>query len=120
MGTTAQEDLDPETWAELLELFGRDGITEMITALQNDLPQQQQQLAHALAAEDRSALKRIAHSLRGVALQFGAAALAQSCGEIELSIAGQAPTAQIGADTARMLDRHAALVYSLQDALREA
>lgn len=117
---TAQEDLDPATWTELLELFGRDGVGEMITALQGDLPQQRQQLADALAAEDRNALKRIAHSLRGVALQFGAVALAQSCGEIEQAIASQTPTAQVGIDTARVLDRHVALVQSLQDALRAA
>ncbi|MEW6167137.1 MAG: Hpt domain-containing protein [Pseudomonadota bacterium] len=117
---TAQEDLDPATWNELLELFGRDGVAEMITALQSDLPQRQRQLADALAAEDRNALKRIAHSLRGVALQFGAAALAQSCGEIEQAVAAQAPTAQLGVDTARVLDRYAALVQGLQDALHGA
>ena len=120
MGTTAQQHLDPATWAELLGLFGREGVTEMLAALQQDLPLQQQQLAAALAAEDRGALKRMAHSLRGVALQFGAAAFAQHSGEIEQAIAGSTPTAQIGVDTARMLDTYAALLRHLQDALHDA
>ncbi|MDP9139879.1 MAG: Hpt domain-containing protein [Pseudomonadota bacterium] len=118
--TTVDRDIDPGAWDELLQLFGRDGVAEMLDALQRDLPVQQERLADALAADNRSALKSIAHSLRGVALQFGAAALAQSCGDVEQSAAGQMPTAQLGTDTVHLLDGYVALLRSLQDVLHDA
>ncbi len=120
MGKTANGDFDPDAWDELLQLFGRDGVGEMIDSLQRDLPLQQQQLSSALDAEDRTALRRIAHNLRGVALQFGAAALAQRCGEIEQALAGQTPTAQLGTDTANLLEGYGMLVRNLRASLHGA
>jgi HPt (histidine-containing phosphotransfer) domain-containing protein len=117
MGTFTDEDFDPATWDELLELFGRDGVAEMLGALQGDLPQQRQKLDAALAAQDRGAIKRIAHSLRGVALQFGATSLAEYCGGIERAVAGDAPLAAIAADAAIMLDRQLALTQRLNETL---
>jgi len=117
MGTTADGDFDPAIWDELLQLFGRDGLAEMIEALRRDLPEQRQRLAAALAELDRGTIWHIAHGLRGVALQFGAADLADHCGGIEHSIAGDAPLAGIAAAAARMLDRHAALTRRLNEAL---
>jgi len=118
--TTVDKDFDPGAWDELLQLFGRDGVAEMLDALQRDLPVQQQRLADALTADNRSALKSIAHSLRGVALQFGAAALAQRCADVEQSAAGQTPTAQLGTDTARLLEGYGVLVRGLQASLHDA
>ncbi len=120
MGTSAKPSFDRGIWGELIELFGHEGVTEMLGALQRDLPLQQQQLGAAIAAEDRGSLKRTAHSLRGVALQFGAESLAQRCGDIEQSVAGSTPTAQIGLDATRMLETYAALLRHLQDALHDA
>lgn len=116
----ADGEFDAAAWDELLRLFGRDGLTEMIDALQRDLPQQHRRCADALAAQDRATLKHIAHSLRGVALQFGFVDLAQECGAIEQSVAGQTPVVMIGADTARMLNRYAAMVRRLRQALHDA
>ena len=118
MGTTGDSGFDPEVWDELLQLFGRDGVAEMIDALRSDLPQQRQRLETALAAQDRGAIKQIAHGLRGVALQFGAEGLADHCAGIEQSLAGGAPLAGIAASAAHMLDRHDAMTKSLNEALR--
>ncbi len=117
---TGHGGFDSAAWKELHELFGRDGLAEMIDALQRDLPLQRQRLADALAAGDRNALRQIAHSLRGVALQFGAAALAQSGGDIEQAVAEQATMAQLGADTAGLLEGYAVLVRDLQASLHDA
>lgn len=117
MGTSAHEDFDRATWDELLQLFGRDGVAEMIEALQRDLPQQGQRLDAALRAQDRGAIRRIAHSLRGVALQFGVESLAGHCGDIERAIAADTPIAEIAVDAKTMLDRHLALTRHLSDAL---
>ena len=119
MEKTTDSDFDPGVWAELLQLFGRDGVTEMVETLQRDLPLQRDQLTEALAGEDRQMLKRIAHNLRGVALQFGAEPLAQSCGGIEQSVVSDVPTAQIAADAAQMLARYAALLRALKASLHD-
>lgn len=120
MGTIGDRDLEPAMWNELLELFGHQGMAEMLDTLQRDLELQQRRLAEALAAEDREAFKRLAHSLGGVASQFGAVGLAQDCGDIERSVAGPVPTARIGADTTRMLDRYMALLRGLRTLLSGA
>ncbi len=117
MGTSTQENFDPAIWDELLELFGRDGVAEMLDTLERDLPQQQQKLDTALAAQDRGAIKRIAHSLRGVALQFGATALAEHCGSIEHAVAGDVPLDDVVQDAVAMLDRQLALTQRLRAAL---
>lgn len=117
MGTSVHENFDPASWDELLQLFGRDGVAEMVEALQRDLPLQGQRLDAALRAQDRGAIRRIAHSLRGVALQFGAESLAGHCGNIERAIAADAPIAEIASDAKVMLDRHRALTQHLSDAL---
>ena len=117
MGTIKDEGLDPAMWDELLQLFGREGVAEMLRAVQGDLPQQRQRLDAALRAQDRDAIKRIAHSLRGVALQFGAQSLAAHCDGIERAIATDAPLSAIAADAQGMLDRQLALTRRLDDAL---
>lgn len=117
MGPSTQESFDPATWDELLQLFGRDGVAEMLDALEGDLPRQRQQLDAALLAQDRAAIKRIAHSLRGVALQFGAEGLAEHCSAVERAIAADAPLADVATDANIMLDRQLALTRCLHEAL---
>ncbi|HEY1077094.1 MAG TPA: Hpt domain-containing protein [Fontimonas sp.] len=111
---------DRAIWDELLDLFGRDGVAEMLVTLQQDLPQQRQRLAAALPAEDRVAIRRIAHSLRGVALQFGAASLAADFGTLEVAAGGDSPLATLGRDAAALLDRQAALIRALERAMDAA
>ena len=117
MPASPQEPFDSATWDELLQLFGRDGVAEMLGALQAELPKQRQQLDAALLAQDRDAIKRIAHGLRGAALQFGATELAALCGSIERAIANDAPLTDIATDATAMLERQQALTRSLSDVL---
>ncbi|MDF1692616.1 MAG: Hpt domain-containing protein [Zhongshania sp.] len=74
---------------ELLELFGAAGLAEMINALRVDLPQQNSRLEQALASQDYTALKHVAHALHGAALQFGANEFATLCSDIERRCAEQ-------------------------------
>lgn len=120
MGTITDETFDPATWDELLELFGRDGVAEMIAALERDLPEQRQRLDAALQEQDRGAVRRIAHGLRGAALQFGANPLAEHCGRIERLTAGDAAFDDIARDATAMLDRQLALTRRLTDTLHGA
>ena len=60
--------------------------------------------------DDRQALRRCAHSLRGVGLQFGAAVFAGLCAQVEQT--------QDAALAARMRSAYAELVQGLEDRLR--
>lgn len=114
---SADSDLDPAACAELRHLFGRTGLAEMLSALRRDLPLQQQRLEAALLAQDRPAIRRIAHGLRGVALQFGAHRLAALCSAVERCALEPRESGVLDADPARMLARHAALVQDIEDVL---
>lgn len=107
--TAALDDARRPAWNELLRMFGRDGVAEMLAALRGDLAQQQQRIDAALQQGDRQALRRCAHGLRGVGLQFGAAVFADLCAQVEQ-----------GEDTAlavRMRAAYAELVQQLEDRL---
>ncbi|MDM4772160.1 Hpt domain-containing protein [Solimonas sp. SE-A11] len=106
-------DFNAEAWAELLEMFGADGAAQLVAALIDDLPVQQQRMADALRDQDLIALKRIAHALRGVSLQLGAESLAELCTQTEAAAAaGQASVAtELGA---RLIGRHEALAERLR------
>ncbi len=106
-------DFNAEAWAELLEMFGPDGAAQLAGAVVDDLPVQQQRVADAIRDQDLSALKRVAHALRGVSLQLGAEALAELCTQTEAAAAaGQTGTAfELGA---RLIGRHAALAERLR------
>jgi HPt (histidine-containing phosphotransfer) domain-containing protein len=113
------DDFDTALWSELLRLFGRSGLAEMIAALRLDLSRQQQQFERARQQRDGAALRGIAHALRGAAQQLGAVRLASLCTEVESGAA-----AGIGADNAergaRMLSRYGALVSRLQRELEQS
>lgn len=113
------DDVDAALWNELLTVFGRAGVAEMIAALQRDLPPQQQRLETASRAEDDKAIRSLAHSLRGVALQFGAASLAEAWDRVEHPTP-DAVLAPQAAEAAQLLQRHEALIRRVQEKLHDA
>lgn len=113
------EDFDGARWRELLALFGRSGLAEMIAAIERDLPLQRLSLERALQDADTAALRRIAHTLCGVALQLGAEAFAALCTQVERRAAEG-----LGAEAAtlgtQMLSRYVAWVARLQHELQQS
>lgn len=107
-------DFNAQTWSELRRLFGPDGAAKLADALIDDLPIQQQRMADALGARDLAALKRIAHALRGVALQLGAEALAVLCTDTETAAADGRLEAATALGT-QLIRRHEALVERLRN-----
>ncbi|MFI4978728.1 MAG: response regulator [Nevskiales bacterium] len=105
----AVDDFNPAAWDEMLRVFKRAGMQEVVAALVADVPEQARRFAAAAAADDVAALKRIAHALRGASLQLGAGALAGLCNEIESGTDGKRAMA-LGAS---MIERHTALVARL-------
>jgi hypothetical protein len=113
------DEVDAGIWTELLDLFGSDGVTEMIDALRQDLPRQRERLDAALREPDARTIRQIAHSLRGAALQLGTLSLAEDWGQVEQALAGEAalPPA-VGNRAAMLLARHVASVQHLRSRLR--
>jgi len=106
------QDFNSATWQEMLAVFGRGGVGQIAAALIQDVPVQQGHHEAAVAAGDLLALKRIAHALRGSALQLGAEALAELCGEAETACAANDPAAAVRL-SAGALARYTALVGRL-------
>lgn len=113
------DDFDDALWSELLRLFGRNGVTEMVAALGLDLLRQQREFELVQQRHDARALRGIAHSLRGAAQQLGAGRLASLCTEVELR-AATGMSAETATSGARMLSRYGALVARLQRELEQA
>lgn len=116
-GSGAEQDFDARTWVELLRLFERRGVSEMLTTLARELTSQGQRWSVAVRSEDYAALKRLAHGLRGASLQFGAAGLAELCTQAEHAAIARERDSCIWL-TALALERQALLVRHLQDVLR--
>jgi HPt (histidine-containing phosphotransfer) domain-containing protein len=111
------EAFDRAIWDELIQVFGREGLAEMIQALHADLPLQQQRLAEALRAGDSEGLKQIAHSLRGVALQFGATRLVAQWSALEHCIANGGVLPEVATAATAALECQAQMNQSLYEAL---
>ena len=109
----ADEDFNAATWAEWSRLYGDAALAEVAAVMTADLAEQQRRFAAAIQERDGSALRYIAHTLRGASLQFGAAALAELCNRAE-SAAAAGDTEQALSLGQRMMARHAALVARLQ------
>lgn len=109
-GSTA----DP--WEELLRMFGRDGVARMVTMLERDLPQLEVVLSESLDGQDRSGLRRQAHTMRGVAQQLGALTLADQCTVTEAA-GRDAPWSEVVAGVRAMLTQYKALVRQLRERL---
>jgi CheY-like chemotaxis protein len=107
------DDFNPANWASLRELFGAVGVARLCATLVDDLPVQQSRFADAVRDNDLAALKSLAHTLRGVSQQLGAAALAQQWTLAEqAAVAGDATTSlRLGAD---LMNRYAAVVERLR------
>lgn len=101
---------------EMLRLFGHDGLLKMVGVLERDLPQLEVVLGEALDGEDRSGLRRQAHTLRGVAQQLGAHALADHCTATEAA-GRDAPWPQVVAGVRTMLAQYKAVVRQLRERL---
>jgi HPt (histidine-containing phosphotransfer) domain-containing protein len=110
---TINDDFNPAIWAELLGLFKAGGVAQLVQALVVDLPEQEQRYQAATAAADLSALRHIAHALRGTSMQLGAAALSRLCTRTEFAAAdGEAgPAFELAAT---MMERHRQLIARLQ------
>jgi CheY-like chemotaxis protein len=109
----ADEDFNAATWAEWSRLYGDAALAEVVAVMTADLAEQQRRFAAAAQGRDGSALRHVAHALRGASLQFGAAALADLCNRAE-SAAAAGDAEQALSLGQRMMARHAALVARLQ------
>lgn len=111
------DDYNRAAWDELLRVFGRAGVEEIVQTLVADVPEQARRYAAIAAAGDMAALKRIAHTLRGTSLQLGADGLATLCTEIEhAAAAGESQRAMsLGAS---LIQRHSALIERMRGEAR--
>jgi HPt (histidine-containing phosphotransfer) domain-containing protein len=76
-----------------------------------------QQIASALAENDRALAERLAHTVRGVAGNIGAPALQDAAAHLEKAIAGSAPAAEIEMWRASLEECLAHLIQGLEAAL---
>ena len=72
--TTRGDGFDEGMLRELADLIGPDGIAAALDTFDADLRQGVAGLEAALAARDAAALRRHAHRVRGLVMQFGAIA----------------------------------------------
>ena len=79
-----------------------------------------QQIASALAENDRALAERLAHTVRGVAGNMGAPAVQDAAAHLEKAIAGSAPAAEIDVWLASLEDCLAHLIQGLDAALEGA
>jgi PAS domain S-box-containing protein len=82
----ADDFLDTDTVAMLLSLNGDDGtdiFSELLAILEAQTPDLVRQMIAALDADDMQTVRRIAHTLKGSALNLGARAMAEICLRME-------------------------------------
>lgn len=87
----------------LVTLRRYDLIARVVPRFLADLPARMDELLAALALEDREAVYRCAHRLRGMAAQMGAQALAVAFGEVEAAAAASADLRRV-CDDASLTD----------------
>ena len=75
----------PDALQELALCGERDIVSEVLTLFQSDTQCRLGLLRKAVESDDRTRARLQAHSLKGSAAQVGAAALADSCREMELT-----------------------------------
>ncbi|HEX4872486.1 MAG TPA: PAS domain S-box protein [Nevskiaceae bacterium] len=114
---TAPADYQPAALAQLIEVFGADGLQDLVQALGSDVPAQLAELEQALQAGDAVRAGRVAHTLKSTSRLLGASALGSLCEQMERDFReGAYPRA---AALAPELSRRAqALLQALQEALR--
>ena len=79
-----------------------------------------QRIASALAEKDRALAERLAHTVKGVAGNIGAAAVQNAAAHLEKAIKGSAPAAEIEALRVSLEECLAPLIHGLQTALEGA
>ena len=81
--TTRDDEFDDGMLRELAELIGPDGMAAALDTFDADLRQGVAGLEAALGARDAAALRRQAHRVRGLLMQFGAIASGSRAAAIE-------------------------------------
>ena len=76
--------IDPSTFTELQDTAGADFVAELVDTFLEEAPGLLAELRRALAAGERSAFERAAHSLKSNANTFGALALGAQARALEL------------------------------------
>ena len=79
-----------------------------------------QRIASALAGNDRTLAERLAHTVKGVAGNIGAATVQNAAAHLEKAIKGSAPAAEIEALRVALEECLAPLIHGLQTALEGA
>jgi HPt (histidine-containing phosphotransfer) domain-containing protein len=87
---TRADGFDDGMLRELADLIGPDGIAAALDTFDADLRQGVAGLESALAAQDAAALRRHAHRVRGLLMQFGAIAAGGRAAAIESAPDGEA------------------------------
>ena len=77
--------IDQPTFKELQEAAGADFVAELVDTFLQEAPRMMSELRDALAAGDSDAYRRIAHSFKSNAGNFGALPLAEQLRAIELN-----------------------------------
>jgi two-component system, sensor histidine kinase and response regulator len=79
-----------------------------------------ERIASALAAPDRALAERLAHTVRGVAGNIGAAAVQQAAAHLEQAIKGSAPVADLEGARESLEECLASLIHGVRTALEGA
>jgi CheY-like chemotaxis protein len=77
---------EPGQLAKVREMFGEDGLLELVEVMVRDAPQQLAQLRDAVASRDSKTAIRGAHTLRGMCQTIGAPAQGEAWGQLERGI----------------------------------
>jgi HPt (histidine-containing phosphotransfer) domain-containing protein len=108
--------LDEAVLGNLLETVGGDRtfLAELVEAYLGDSPGLLQAMPAALQADDRTALRRAAHTLKSTSASLGATAFAAMCREVETN-ALEAEPAWLEARIQAVTDAYAPVAAALQD-----
>jgi HPt (histidine-containing phosphotransfer) domain-containing protein len=77
--------VDDEALGRIRAIGGDSLVEQMVELFMVDVPARMERLRCAVVAGDRTAVARVAHSIRGSAATLGALTLARLCTELELA-----------------------------------
>ena len=81
--------IDHSLLAELVELIGIDNLSDAMQVFARDVGKIAEAMAAAASSGDAGEVRRQAHRMRGLGMQFGALGLAQIAGELERDTSSQ-------------------------------
>jgi HPt (histidine-containing phosphotransfer) domain-containing protein len=90
----------------------------MLTAFVSGHADEVSQLASALASDDISTLKEVAHSLKGSAGTIGAERLAEAATALDSALRNQAARSEIEAHSTTLIAELAALIDGIRSSLK--